>query len=77
MSINNQITRTMQALSLKELSLMYFPTSSVKSAGTQLKRWLRYNTALWDDLAVSGYRNGQRLLTPRQVALVFHYLGEP
>lgn len=67
----------MQALSFKELSLMYFPTSTVKSAGVQFKRWLKYNTALWDDLAGTGYRSGQRLLTPRQVALVFHYLGEP
>ena len=67
----------MQALSLKELSQMYFPNSSPKSAGTQLLRWLKYNRKLWDELAEAGYTRGQRLLTPRQVELVFRYLGEP
>lgn len=67
----------MKTLSIKEISQMYFPTSTPKSAGAQFKRWLKYNSQLWDELERSGYRNGQRLLTPRQVALVFHYLGEP
>ena len=67
----------MKTLSIKEISQMYFPSSTPKSAAAQFKRWLKYNRRLWDELGESGYRSGQRLLTPRQVALVFRYLGEP
>ena len=67
----------MKSLSIKELSQMYFPNSTAKSAGTQLMRWLKYNQQLWNELADAGYTRGQRLLTPRQVGLVFRYLGDP
>ena len=67
----------MRTLSMKELSMMYFPNSTVKSAGAQLKRWINHNKELRTALEDTGYFDGQRLLTPRQVELVFHYLGEP
>lgn len=67
----------MNTLSIKEISLLYFPNSTPKSAASQFKRWLRYNKKLWAELAEAGYWNGQRLLTPRQVEIVFQYLGEP
>lgn len=67
----------MQALTIKELGQMYFPNSTSKSAASQLVRWLKFNQKLWVELADAGYRSGQRLLTPRQVGLVFRYLGEP
>lgn len=56
---------------------MYFPNSSVHSANVQFKRWLVYNKPLMLALEESGYYNGQRILTPKQVGLVFEYLGEP
>ena len=64
-------------LSIKELSAMYFPHSSIRSAGVQLKRWLVYNKPLMQALVDAGYYNGQKILTPNQVTLVFEYLGEP
>ena len=64
-------------LSIKELSAMYFPHSSIRSAGVQLKRWLVYNKPLVQALTDAGYYNGQKILTPKQVTLVFEYLGEP
>ena len=67
----------MQALTIKELGQQYFPHSTSKSASTQLVRWLRHNKNLWADLAAAGYLKGQRILTPLQVALVYHHLGEP
>lgn len=67
----------MKTLTMKELSIMYFPNSTVKAAGTQLKRWFNYNKELRAALEATGYFDGQRILSPRQVELVFHYLGEP
>lgn len=67
----------MKALSMSELAVLYFPHSSVKSASTQLKRWIAYNRTLQDELNATGYRNGQRMLTPKQVDLIVYYLGEP
>lgn len=63
--------------SMKELSAMYFPHSSIRSAGVQLKRWFVYNKPLMQALNETGYYNGQKILTPKQVTLVFEYLGEP
>ncbi|MCA5584920.1 DUF4248 domain-containing protein [Parabacteroides gordonii] len=63
--------------SMKELSAMYFPHSSIRSAGVQLKRWFVYNKPLMQALTDAGYYNGQKILTPKQVTLVFDYLGEP
>ena len=62
---------------MKELCAMYFPHSSQASAGVQLKRWISYNGKLNGALTEAGYRNGQKLLTPLQVSLLFQYLGEP
>ncbi len=56
---------------------MYFPHSSIRSAGVQLKRWFVYNKPLMQALVDAGYYNGQKILTPKQVTLVFEYLGEP
>ena len=56
---------------------MYFPNSTSKSAGAQLIRWIKFNQQLWLELANAGYRSGQRLMTPRQVSLIYQYLGEP
>ena len=60
-----------------ELALLYFKHIQPKSASTQLARWLRRDEELWEELLLAGYHKGQRLLTPRQVALILEYLGEP
>ena len=62
---------------MKELAALYFPRSSAKSASTQIKRWLLYNKPLMEALRTTGYVSGQRVLTPKQVGLIFNYLGEP
>lgn len=67
----------MSSYSMKELAGLYFPTSSPRSATTQLRRWINLNNELTDALAQTGLKKGQRLLTPRQVALILEYLGEP
>ena len=62
-----------QALYTKELAAMYF----ANSATTHLKRWIDRNESLKNELTETGYMEGQRVFTPRQVELVFRHLGEP
>ena len=67
-----------QALYTKELAAMYFANSTPKAATTHLKRWIDRNESLKNELTETGYiMEGQRVFTPRQVELVFRYLGEP
>ena len=40
-------------------------------------RWIVYNLPLLQELEQEGYRARNRLLSPRQVATIIRYLGEP
>ena len=66
-----------QTLYTKELAALYFANSTPKAATTHLKRWIRRNEPLKNELAETGYKEGQRVFTPRQVELIFRHLGEP
>lgn len=66
-----------QTLYTKELAALYFANSTPKAATTHLKRWIDRNESLKNELAETGYKEGQRVFTPRQVELIFRYLGEP
>jgi hypothetical protein len=67
----------MKAIYLTDLAQMYFPHSSVRSAVTQLRRWIVLNTELQQRLDELHYQKGQRSLTPLQHEAICHYLGEP
>lgn len=67
---------TIRAYGFQELALLYFPNSAPKSASAQLKKWISH-PFLMEKLALAGYRSGQKILTPRQVALIVGHLGEP
>ena len=64
-------------LTKKELSLLYAPTLSVEGARQRLRRWLTYNPRLVRALERAGLRPRQKTLTPRQVKIIYQYLGEP
>ena len=67
-----------QALTKKELALLYFPdTSDPHVAVNHLMAWVKQARGLYDDLLQAGYRPSQKMLTPRQVQLICHYLGDP
>lgn len=60
------------------LAMMYFPDArSVKSATNRLARWLKLCVGLLPALQETGYTPKQKRLTPRQVEIIFYYLGEP
>ena len=42
-----------------------------------LRRWIIYNLPLLHELEQEGYRARNRLLSPKQVATIIHFLGEP
>lgn len=67
----------MKAIYVSDLAQMYFPKSSVRSAVTQLRRWISLNTELQQRLAELHYQKGQRALTPLQHEAICYYLGEP
>lgn len=65
-----------RAYGLQELAILYFPHSAPRSASHRLRQWMR-KAQLGERLREAGYTSGQRLLTPRQVALIVAHLGEP
>lgn len=65
-------------MSKSELAQRYFP--DVKSAHTAVNRMMSLVTAyddLMGELEKVGYQKTCKYLTPRQVAIIVDYLGEP
>jgi hypothetical protein len=67
----------MKAIYLSELSQLYFPNSTARSASTQLKRWINLNKELSARLKELHYKPRQRALTPLQHQAIIDCLGEP
>ena len=64
------------AYGLKELAIMYFPNNTPQSAANMLKKWMN-KKELMNKLEKSGYNQGQKILTPVQVAIIVEHIGEP
>ena len=61
-----------------ELAQAYFPnTMNLDTARRNLSRWIKMNPELTAQLQENGYRERQKLLTPKQVGIIYKYLGEP
>lgn len=56
---------------------MYFPRSTPATATQRLRRWIRKSPELYALLLKNGYYSGIRILTPKQVSLIYYYLGDP
>ena len=59
------------------LALLYYPHLSYKRAVHLFRQELRLTRGLLDALKAVGYRENQRVLTPRQVQVIEEFLGEP
>ena len=66
-----------RAFGYGELAQLYFPQITKQSATIQLRRWIRINEKLREALIASGYRRWQKILTPKQVEIIIHFIGEP
>ena len=60
-----------------ELAMLYGPDMTPVSALNRLAKWMRLCPQLMAELQATGYYPRQRLLTVRQVEIIFHHLGQP
>lgn len=60
-----------------ELALLYNPSQSMMVAINTLSRWIRMNSLLTKELHAIGYNKFRHSFTPREVELIFKYMGEP
>ena len=67
----------MKTYSKKELATLYMPEATIHAARKQLSLWIRHNKDLQNELKAAGYQPRKKLLTPRQLEIIFRYLGEP
>lgn len=67
----------MIACTVNEIAMQYFPYSTSRSASNQLRKWINIHSSLKNELLNNGWTNGCRFLTPKQVELIYYYLGEP
>lgn len=63
--------------SKQELAMLYFPDAEPMCARKHLWRWICNCPQLVDRLNESRLSARSKIFTPRQVALIFDYLGEP
>lgn len=61
-----------------ELALLYFPECETKEGAlANLKSWIKGNRELISALRSCGMSSRNKTYTPKEVSLIFHYLGEP
>lgn len=62
---------------LRELALLYFPTSTPDSASQAFRRMIRAYRGLPEQLQEKGFTPGSRVMTPAVVETIVKHLGEP
>ena len=61
-----------------ELALLYFPESQTKEGAlSNLKSWIRGNKELTAALQKCGMSPRKKSFTPKEVALIFQFFGDP
>lgn len=60
-----------------ELAMLYNPQMCPREALRTLTRWMARNGELYKELLAIGYRKTCKIFTPKEVAVITHYLGEP
>mgnify|MGYP002516268463 FL=1 len=67
-----------KAYGKSDLALQYFPdAASAHTAVNHLMSWIRRNPELTEGLVKLGYRKSAKYFTPKEVAMIVEYLGEP
>jgi hypothetical protein len=61
----------------QDLAMAYFDGCSKKTASRLLAREINLTPGLLDALKATGYCPAQKRLSPRQLQILFSYLGEP
>lgn len=63
--------------SKQDLAMAYFPGRSKESAGKLLAREIHSNEPLMAELSKTGYSNKRKMLSPKQLQVIFEFLGGP
>ena len=58
-----------------ELAQLHFPNATKRSVSVQLRRWIILNKKFELALLETGFKSGQKLLTPRQVEIILGEFG--
>lgn len=64
-------------LQFGNLAMRYYKGKNYKTALRLFRKEIELTRGLLDALKAVGYRENQRVLTPRQVQVIEEYLGEP
>ena len=61
----------------QDLAMAYFDGCSKKTASRLLAREINLTPGLLDALQATGYSRPRKLLSPKQLQIIFSFLGEP
>lgn len=61
----------------QDLAMAYFPDRSKESAGKLLAREIHTNEPLMAELSRTAYSPKRKLLSPKQLQIIYSFLGEP
>lgn len=69
--------KKMNALTVAELAMHYFPNASKITARRNLLKMIHKNKKLEESLKMTHFKKGERFLTPIQIQMIYDELGEP
>ncbi len=67
----------MLSLTKSQLAWQFSPEMTQSGALNRLHRWIHGDQELLAALRATGYRDSQRVLTHKQISLIYEYIGEP
>ena len=65
-----------RSLTKGQLASLYFPDIKKESASNQFRKWIVKSDSLKSKLTNADWKEGQKLLTPKQVGILVEFLGE-
>ena len=71
------VTERLEKDGKSELAMLYRPDLKEGNARRTLYNWMRRNEKLMAALDAVGYDPKRRTLTPREVAIIVDFIGEP
>lgn len=66
-----------KSYSKMELARLYNPVLCDRVAARTFLQWIDRNVELTKRLLETGFKRTDRMITPKQVEIIVHYLGEP
>ncbi|WP_455671784.1 DUF4248 domain-containing protein [Phocaeicola sp.] len=75
--MDTEKTIAVKAYNKAELAHMYNPDMTYASSMRTLRSWIAHNKTLSRELKKTGYVPSQHKFIPKQVELIFTYLGMP